>query len=406
VQSLGDSRQVDEERLRQLRKEERDIYKALDGDQETLKSKIIRLAEIIEERINLADTMLPKDLTVNQISSNISRTLRSLQMPFAHWVSEYLPEKYKNPNIHKHNKLIITLKELLDQSVEPTERIEQCSNMQLETLVSYIKRAKDMSDDVGTLLNHRLEAAQQEAIARGMGEIGGDKIRDSISARDYRYEIPESATLDELNHEVITQGERVREAYRVFLYDKYWPYRAGTEAKARQYGNSFRVYANMIEIINEEKWSGEGDFWFDRNYWKKVQSAHKSGNSTFFPTTLCAHCSADIDNDPKDFHVMKYDSSSPTGFRCDNCKGIEVLDRFNSREQVGDKSPEVDRLASEICNHIVHYVEIFQDVRKYSMNPAIYARKRAISQPFREAAFGKDRLVVPRKKTTAAAAKA
>ena len=364
----------------------------------TMKQKIQLWAQVLEKRIEILDESLPKDFSVDQISSYISRNLRSLNHPIAHWVSEYLHEKYKNPNIHKHSKLILNLKDLIDASVQPTERIEQSSNMQLDTLVQYIDKAKDMSDDIGTLLNHRKEIALQEAIRRGMKSIAGEKIRDPISARDYRYEIPEDADLDELNREVITQGERVIHEYDVFIHDKYWPYRAGTKDKARQYGNSFRVYANMMAIINEEKWSGDSDFWFDRNYWKKVQSSHKSGNSTFFPTTLCARCSANIDEDPKDFHVMKYDISSPTGHRCDNCKGTKTLLRFNSREQVGDKSPEVDRMASEICNHIIHYVEIFQDIRRNNMNPAIYARKRTISERFRRASFGKDEIVVPRKK--------
>ncbi len=366
----------------------------------TMKQKVQLWAQILEKRHELLDESLPKDFTVQQISTYISRTLRSLNHPIAHWVSEYLPDKYKNSNMFKHEKLILNLKDLIDWSVEPTDQIEQCSNLQLESLVQYIDKTKAIADDIGTLLNHRKELALQEAIRRGLDKIAGEKIRDPISARDYRYEIPEDADLDELNREVVTQGERVIHEYDVFIHEKYIAYPAGTKAKARQYGNSFRVYANLMAIINEEKWSGDGDFWFDRNYWKKVQSSHKSGNSTFFPTTLCARCSANIDEDPKDFHVMKYDISSPTGYRCDNCKGTDVLPRFNSREQVGDKGPEVDRLASEICNHITHYVEIFQDVRMNNMNPAIYARKRAISERFRRAAFGKDEIVVPRKKAT------
>jgi DNA-directed RNA polymerase subunit RPC12/RpoP len=396
----GDSRQQTEEQLRELRQEERDLYDSLENHNETLKSKILRIAQVIEERINLLDPMLPKELSINQISSIITRQLRAYNMPFAHWVSEYLPDKYKNPNIHKHTKLIIDLKDLIDASVQPTELIEQSSNIQLDSLVQYIDRAKNINDDLGTLLNSRKEIALQEAVRRGMKEIAGEKIRDSISARDYRFEIPDDAELAELNAEVIKQGERVLHEYDVFIHEKYPVYPATIKEKARQYGNSFRVYANMIAIINEEKWSGDVDFWLDRNYWKKVQSSHKSGNSTMFPTTLCLRCSKDIDENPKDFHVTKYDKTSPTGYRCDNCGSIEIDDRFTSREQVGDKGPEVDRMASDIVNHIEHYVDIFKDVRINNMNPAIQARKRAISNKFRIASMGKEEIVVPRKKNS------
>jgi hypothetical protein len=397
VQIEADSRQVTEDKLRELRQEERDIYDNLQNHNETLKSKILRLAQVIEDRINLLDPMLPQELTVNQISSIISRQLRAYNVPFAPWVSEYLPEKYKNSNVHKHTKLIIDLKSLIDESVSPMELIEQSSNIQLESLVQYIDRAKNINDDLGTLLNSRKEIALQEAIRRGIREIAGEKIRDAISARDYRFEMEGSATLEEWREEFRTQMRRVIHEYQIFLdnYDEYPDY---TEEDAQKHANSARTYANMMAIVNEKKWSGEVDFWLDRNYWKKAQSSHKSGNSTFFPTTLCAVCSKDIDNDPKDFHVTKYDKTSPTGYRCDNCGSTEIIKRFTSREQVGDKGPEVDRMASDIVNHLEYYVDIFKDWRIRSLGPPIQARKRAIANKFRDSSMGKEAIVVPRKK--------
>jgi hypothetical protein len=398
VQETVDSRQHTEERLRELRQRENDLIDAIGQHEGTMKEKILQLAQTLEERFELLDPMLPKEFTINQISSYIRRMLMTLQLPIAQWASEYLPEKYKNPNIYKQTKLVIDLKGLLDSSAMPTELIEQSSNMQLETLVQYIDRAKSTNDDIGTILNNRKESVLQECIRRGMGSVAGERIRDAISARDYRFEIPEDADLEELNEEVVIQLRRVIHEYEVFI-ENYQEFPGYTKEDARKWGNSARTYANMMAIVNEKKWSGEVDFWLDRNYWKKVQSSHKSGNSTFFPTTLCARCSSNIDNDPKDFHVTKYDKTSPTGYRCDNCGSIEIDDRFNSREQVGDKAPEVDRMASDIVNHLEYYVDIFKDWRQRSLNPAIYARKRAISNKFRIAAFGKEEIVVPRKKS-------
>ena len=158
--------------------------------------------------------MLPKELSiVNRISSYITRSLRSSNAPIAHWVSEYLPDKYKNPNIFKHTKMIIALKDLVDASVEPTELIEQCSNSELESLVQYVDRAKKMNDDVGTLLKNRKEKALQECIRRGMSEVAGEKIRDQISCYDFRMELPDDEALTmvhlkETSENLIATGER------------------------------------------------------------------------------------------------------------------------------------------------------------------------------------------------------
>ena len=144
---------------------------------------------------------------------------------------------------------------------------------------------------------------------------------------------------------------------------------------------------------------GSRGFWLDRNYWKKVQSSHDSGNSTKFVSTLCAWCSKDIDDDPRERHIMHYDKSSPTTYRCSRCHGTAVLDKGNSREQVGDKSEENDMMAREILAHAELYGDLFEDWRTRWLEPTIYGRKRAIQEPFSKSSIGgADSIVVPRKK--------
>jgi hypothetical protein len=400
VQLEADSRQVTEDKLRELRQEERDIYDSLENHNETLKSKILRIAQVIEERINLLDPMLPKELSINQISSIITRQLRAYNMPFAHWVSEYLPDKYKNPNIHKHTKLIIDLKDLIDASVTPTELIEQSSNIQLESLVQYIDKAKNVNDDLGTILKNRKEIALQEAIRRGMKEIAGEKIRDQISCYDFRMRVPDNETLHWYNKQtsenLIATGEAISEFGRKDFLD----FPPHDEEIAKRYTETSRIWRILFLTVKEKKWSGDIGFWMDRNYHQKVQSSHDSGNSTKYDSTLCAWCSRDIDNDPLDRHIMQYDRDSPTTYRCDNCGGTAVLDKGNSREQVGDKKEENDRFAEDIINHAPFYSELFGDWRKRWLNPTIYGRKRAIQEEFSIASMGKDKTVVPRKKQT------
>ena len=392
----SDSRQQTEERLRELRQQENNLLDKILNHEGTMKDLIIQIAESMEERYNLLDTALPPDFTLSQISTSISRALAP--NPISILVRRYLPEKYKNINMQRAAGLIDQLNSIIEHCEHDVRKqLEECSNLAIETQVQFIDKAKNINDDIGTILNTKKETILQEAIRRGMREIAGEKIRDAITARDYRFEIPEDAELEELNQEVVTQLRRVIHEYEVFIQN-FQEYPGYTKEDARKWGNAARTYANMMAIVNEKKWSGEVDFWLDRNYWKKAQSSHKSGNSTFFPTTLCAVCSKDIDNDPKDFHVTKYDKTSPTGYRCDNCGSTEIDDRFNSREQVGDKSPEIDRMASDIVNHLEYYVDIFKSWRIRSLNPAIYARKRAIANKFRDSSMGKEAIVVPRKK--------
>jgi hypothetical protein len=395
----GDSRTVTEEELRKLRFQENTLVDEILKHDGTLKDKIVTLAQTMEKRFELLDPMIPPDFTINQISSTISRLLRSLNCPIAPWVSEYLPDKYKNPNIHKQTKMITDLKSIIeDPSVAPRESIEQCSNSQLEIMLEYIQKLEHLKDDLGTSFTNWKWDVRSEGMKRGI-DLGGEKYRDQISARDYRWEIPDDAELDELHEETIKQCERVIHEYDIFIHVNYPQYRTPLKDKERQYGNAFRVYANMLQIVNEKKWSGELDFWLDRNYWRKAQSSHMSGNSTYFPTTLCARCSVNVQEDPKDFHISKYDPSSPSGYRCDNCGSTEIRKRNNTREQTGDKGPEVDRMASDVINHIPHYVDIFKDYRNSVLNPAIYARKDAIAIEFEKASMGKDKIVIPRKES-------
>jgi hypothetical protein len=396
VQEVGDSRQQTEERLRELRQQENNLLDKILHNEGSMKDLIIQIAKSMKERYELLDPALPPQFALSQISTNISRALAP--NPIADLVRRYLPDEFKNTNMQRPAALIDQLSSIIEHCGQDVRKqIEQCSILEIETQVQFIDKAKNINDDIGTILNSKKETLLQDAIRRGMREIAGEKIRDAISSRDYRFEISQDATLTELREEFLIQFSGVIDEYIRFK-ENYLEYPDNVEEDCRKRGNSARVYRNMMHIVNEKKWSGDVDFWLDRNYWKKAQSSHKSGNSTMFPTTLCKRCSKDIDENPKDFHVTKYDKTSPTGYRCDNCGSTEIDTRFTSREQVGDKGPEIDRMASDIVNHLEYYVDIFKDWRIRCLNPTIQARKRAISNKFRIASMGKEEIVVPRKK--------
>jgi len=391
---VQDSRQITEEELRLYRRKENSLLDEIINSHGTTADKVLELAKTMEERINRNDPLL--QFGVDQICTIISRTLRSQNPPcaFASCVRNILPDKYKNMRMVREVKIIDSLHNLIEDCAPD---VRNCDNMTLESSLQFLKKADHLKADLGTLLTNKIWTVRAEGLKRGIG-MDDEKYRDQISARDYRYELPADLDLKSANEEVIFQGNREIAAKVKFL-EKYAECPATVLSDAIQYANSFRVSANMFEDVVEDKWSGEMEFWFDREYWNKVQSAHKAGNSTLWPTTLCARCSENVAEDPKDFHRMKYSPKSPTGFLCDNCGGFEVLERENTREQVGDKEANVFRDAADLLNHMPSYANIYLDWHKRFKSPEIYARKAAISDEFEDAAFGKGKIVVPRKFT-------
>ena len=398
MQEVADSRQQTEELLREKRFNENVLVDKILHHEGSMKALIIELADSMAERFELLDPMFPADFSLSQISSMISRALQP--NPIADVVRRYLPEKYKNTNMQRAYETIDKLSSIIQHcGHDVRKQLEQLSNLDIDSQAQFIKKAQNLADDIGTILNNAEISLQQEAIRRGMGEIGGEKIRDQISCYDFRMPVPDDQTLHWYNKQTSENLIATGEAITEFGAKDFLDFPPHDVDIAKRYTEASRIWRIIFLTVKEKKWSGDPGFWCDRNFWQKVQSSHDSGNSTKWDTTLCAWCSRDIDNDPMDRHIMKYDKTSPTTYRCDNCGGTAVLDKGNSREQVGDKKEENDRMAADIISHAPFYSDIFADWRERWLNPTIYARKRAIQEEFSKASFGKEKLVVPRKKS-------
>jgi hypothetical protein len=397
VQEVADSRQQTEELLREKRQNENVLLDKILNHEGTMKSLILELADSMAERYELLDPMFPSNFSLSQISSMISRALAP--NPIADFVRRCLPDKYKNTNMQRAYATIDQINNIIEHcGTDSRKRIEECSNLEIETQVQFIDKAKNLNDDVGTILKNRKQEILQEAIRRGMKEIAGEKIRDQISCYDFRMRVPDNQTLHWYNKQTSENLIATGEAIAEFGAKDFLDFPPHDVEIAKKYTETSRIWRILFLTVREKKWSGDIGFWMDRNYHQKVQSSHDSGNSTKFDSTLCAWCSRDIDIDPLDRHIMQYDRDSPTTYRCDNCGGTAVLDKGNSREQVGDKKEENDRLAEDIINHASFYGEIFGDWRERWLNPTIYARKRAIQEEFSISSMGKEKTVVPRKK--------
>lgn len=393
---IGDSRTVDEEVKRKLISQENSLTDAIINHHGTMSQLVRDLALIIEQRININDL----DFAVSEISTYITRQLRQVDCPFADLVRRVLPDKYKNPELAGFGKIGAIFKQIEESGGQLVRQpLGECSNGELESTLQFLKKAKnDCSDRLGTWINGKMAEVRAEALNRGIN-MDEETYRGPISSKDYRYDIPEYFGLEELNQEVVKQGNRWIAALSKFFNDKYPQRPAVVRQKAWKYANSIRTIANLYETINEDKWSGDKSFWFEREFYSIIQSKHDSGNSTMFPNTLCANCSKDVAEDPKDCVRMKHWRPSPTGFLCERCGGTEPMLRENTREQVGDKEAHVYRDAQDVLNYMPDYADVFIDYSINFKSPEIYSRKSAIAGEFSKSAIGgTEKMVISKKK--------
>jgi len=391
------ARQTDAAEIKTLKVQQTNLVAEILKTTMKREEKILALARLIERRYELGDFTKP----ITEICTTISRFFKESNPSLSAHINRYLPDKYKNPKQMRFSKLENMLDIMRERNHSGCDKIEQCSPDELLDLYEFEKAEKNRADDFVSeakkqisYRNDRIERIQSRALDLGIKKLGDDKLRRPISERDYRYEIPAYFGFPELFAEWKMQWGRYTDAC-IRFGQKYLDCPPPIRHIIYRDCNIARVLANVMEAVNEDKWSGEDHFWFDREYWKDVQSSHMAGNSTYFPTTLCKFCSSNIKEDPQDFHRMKYWPPSPTGWLCDRCQGTECLTRDNTREQVADNQASILRDAADLLNHLPHYHLMILGYRDRAKNPAIYARKSAIASEFEDASMGKEKYVVP-----------
>lgn len=386
-----DSRQQTIEQLRELRLQEENLINDLLNNDGGLATKLQNWAQIVEELINSTDENY--NFAVSYISTYIRRECFKRHLKFSHNVDRYLSEKYKNPNMVRIYHVTDKLEDALCPQVED-KSIEQFSLTELEFDHELLEKTDNEIDKLVMLINQKKEVIETEAARRGI-KLNNQEYREPITKKQFRYDIPEYFGLAELNGQICEQGLRWANALYKFFTDKYVEYPTPIRQDAWKWANAIRVMANMQEAVNEDKWFGEYEHWFEREYCATIQSKHDAGNSTKFPTTLCANCSKDVSNDPKDCVKMVHWRPSPTGFRCPMCEGTAILGRENTREQVGDKAADVYRDATDVINYVPWYADVFLYYCKVVKVPEVGARKSAIAGEFsRSSMYGVDKQVV------------
>ena len=356
-----------------------------------MKDRIQKLAQIMEQRIQLLDPNL--QIAIHEISSEISRVLRDKQLEIAPYVYAYLPEKYKNPELVKWGKIGKQISEL--GHIASGQRIEECSSISaLGQELSKTKIAKNENDRITSTLSHRIDTIRARLLQLGVKQMDDEKYRNPISIHDFKHMVPDNEELQRINEGVVYWIRQQSKALND-IADLYEEFPAVDLDHAKQYFNANKMMCTLYTSIKDVKWSGDLSFWFDRNYWARAQSAHESGNSTKYDSNLCAYCSRDVDIDPDDYHVMVYEKTSPSGYRCDNCQGTAVLRRMGgTREQITDRKPEIERMARDVINHLPAYPEFFAHFRLHYIRDKIMSRKTVISERFSVASMSKEEIVV------------
>jgi hypothetical protein len=378
---------ADQSELLTLKREQTTLLDSIDQEDSSQGKRIQRIAEIIEQRINLGD--LDCDYPVNQISTQLKRILEG--KPIASFLHRYLPDKYKDPRDQENAKLA---EHLTSGRLMVCQRIDDLSNEQLERYFESRIEYDDMLDNNIRVNNKEIERCQQIAEERHL-ELGGYKFRKPISIHDIKGEVVETLEgLNEATYKNVKQSskylDKIAEVYKEFPATDY------DDAKKFYLGTA--AFNTVLAPHQDFKWTGDYAHWFDRGYLEVMQGKHGSGNSDKFMSILCTWCSRDIDDDPNDYERMYMDKESPTGYRCRNCGGVNFIERETTREQVGDRKEYIFNTAKDVLENFPFFADFLHDHNKKYVMPYENARKLRISGQFSNSAIaGTDTKVIKSK---------
>ena len=379
-----DSNSIAQEKARQqllnLKSSQETILSEIITRDGSMKQRILELAQVIEQRIELLDPDLAT-FELSDISSIIAKELREKECSIANWVRDYLPAKYKNPNLARIDSTIHNISEI--GAVVPRHLPEECSSVELELLYETNEKAKNELDNAVSRYNKEQEKIESIAQQRGL-QLGGYKFRREISHTDFSEDVPEA--LRPYIQQVFENMIDVGESWLTIAHK----YRADPPLILEEILEDIDVTASEKLIMKghkDFKMTGDLDHSMERQYISDMNGKHAAGNSDKFPTKLCKHCSITTTYDPDDFEVMRFDHTSPTNYRCAKCGGVDVIERGMSREQVGDRAAFIVREAQNLVKAIPKYGITLQRWSKKYVQPKEDSRKTVIAQFFADSSM-------------------
>ena len=315
---------VDQNELSSLRIEQSQLIALLKNKADSWRTKLIRLAEIFERRYELADPEFDNDnFSVSRISTEITHLLRRHNVAIADHVSDYLPEKYKNPNLARdwEEKRPVSW-----GGIDPTMLIDELSHLPAEEIKKLPSSIKIMLYD--TIMKNK-NLIESDALEQHY-QLNDKQQRDPI-----RTSKPFAPRITKLGNAYIYLGETFID-FGNWVNNDFPP----PPELDEKWITGPTTVASMFRNVMNVKYSLTDIQWLQRDHYRIHQSKHGAAVKDKVETLLCKKCT-NLDSEkynPDDFVEMEYDRDSSTNWRCPECRGTEGVKRGLTREQCGDKA--------------------------------------------------------------------
>jgi hypothetical protein len=362
-----DIRQNDLKELQSLRIEQTEILLNFKNINLSIKEKIVRLAQIIKRRHELADPLFEYEGTsfaVTEISTQISRMLREKGWnSAADHVCDYLPEEFKNANKARKSLLVDCPKEW-DKVQDALDCVIDNQGVVLQLLENARKKEPALISNAHELFHDGNIRTEKIAFEEGI-PLGDNPVRKEHKTPIER---PRITTL----WEAVRWG-REGPLLKFQNFTQKFPPPPELEEK---WAGGFIAFCQLFESVYNEKFSLTVSMWFSKIKYMVHHSKHGAGVKDQTYSMLCEICydkKAGEDR-PGCNSEMVWDWNSPTNWRCTSCGGITGHLRGLTREQVGDNKSPILTQAEYYANNLPFFYELIEFyIRTYM--PRGYARK-------------------------------
>ena len=351
--------QQDSDKLITLQKEQDEIITFFKSRETTIRQKIIRMAEILEERMERADPELPPTLTTNMISTEITRILRQNEITAADYVRQYLPGKYKDPSQQR-----IVLVNGVTQLRDDIEIIKEIGAdiHQLKERINNVTNHEDL-EVLYEISDEMKKATAARACSLGV-TLSGFERKETHPTPTPPPEITDCA--EAIRYFI----EKLENTYKFFIKfpprpDKNPLWAAGIVQLAKLFPSLYNEKFSLLKIM-----------WWSRIKYMTHQSKHGAAVKDEIMTMLCENCyDIKTGHEKPDCNAeMIRDFKSPTGWRCGSCNGITGHMRGLTREQVGDNKQPYITQAEQFVFSFPFFVEMVEYYIESYM-PYGYGRK-------------------------------
>jgi len=360
---LQSAEYIDQTNLASLKIEQTAIIRSLQKKSESLEQKIPRLCEILDKRLELADTSLTKEgfelFTRQQISTEISRYFTRLGLKIAPWVHDYCPDWAKDPT-KIHNKLtdnraatpreIDQLHGLVNRERAVLEQVETVQNSDLDPDYLFILELKNKYENVARDRKHILPGHENRS--------------------DFKTKKP---------HEEITEYWQVWEWMRngpMLKMQEFVKQYPPPKEKQQKWIAGMMEWGNIYYSIVNLKYSLTLAQWVTRIKYMIHQSKHGAAVYDLVETEICDNCWDDkLNRERENCNAeMMFDFRSPTQWRCGTCGGVKGKTRGLTREQCGDNKAPILTYAEKLIWNLPNIYEAHDYYASDAMK-RIYGRK-------------------------------